>query len=160
MIMNVQFINPFLEGTMEVLKTMAMVEPTVGKPYIKKGNQAKGDVSGIIGMTGSARGSLALSFSEKSIFMIVSNMLGEKYTEINDEVMDAVGEITNMISGVARKKLESQGYNISAAIPTVVSGKDHAILHVLGGPSIIIPFQVTNGAFYVDVCLDDTKKEK
>ena len=62
--------------------------------------------------------------------------------EINDEVRDAVGEITNMISGVARKKLESQGYNILAAIPTVVSGKDHAILHVLGGPSIIIPFEM------------------
>lgn len=157
--MNVQFINPFLEGTIEVLTTMAMVEPIVGKPYLKQGNQAKGDVSGIIGMTGSARGSLALSFSEQSILMIVSNMLGEQHTKINDEVRDAVGEITNMISGVARKKLESQGYNIVAAIPTVVSGKDHAILHVLGGASIIIPFEVANGAFYVDVCLDDSRKE-
>jgi len=159
MIMNVQFINSFLEGTIEVLKTMAMVEPTVGKPYLKKGNQAKGDVSGIIGLTGSARGSLAVSFSEKSILLIVSNMIGEKYMEINDEVRDAVGEITNMIAGVARKKLESQGYNITAAIPTVVSGKDHAILHVLGGASIIVPFEVGNGAFYVDFCLDDTRKE-
>ncbi|TSA46851.1 MAG: chemotaxis protein CheX [Deltaproteobacteria bacterium] len=157
--MNVQFINSFLEGTIEVLKTMAMVEPTVGKPYLKKGNQAKGDVSGIIGLTGSARGSLAVSFSEKSILLIVSNMIGEKYMEINDEVRDAVGEITNMIAGVARKKLESQGYNITAAIPTVVSGKDHAILHVLGGASIIVPFEVGNGAFYVDFCLDDTRKE-
>ncbi len=63
-----------------------------------------------------------------------------------------------MISGVARKKMEAQGYNISAAIPTVVSGKDHAILHVLGGPSIIIPFDVANSAFFVDVCLDDTRQ--
>ena len=61
-------------------------------------------VSGIIGMTGSARGSLALSFSANSILKIVSNMLGENYKEINGEVRDAVGEITNMISGVARKK--------------------------------------------------------
>jgi len=160
MVMNVQFINPFLEGTLDVLKTMAMMEPAVGKPYVKKDCQAIGDVSGVIGMTGSARGSLALSFSEKSILMIVSNMLGEQYMEINDDVRDAVGEITNMISGVARKKLESQGYNISAAIPTVVSGKNHAIHHVLGGPSIIIPFNVTNGPFYVDVCLDDKKGGK
>ena len=75
--MDVKFINPFLEGTISVLKTMAMVEPLAGKPYLKKGNQAKGDVSGIIGMTGSARGSLALSFSEGCILKIVSNMLGE-----------------------------------------------------------------------------------
>jgi chemotaxis protein CheX len=158
--MDVKFINPFLEGTVDVLKTMAMVEPRPGKPYLKKGNQAKGDVSGIIGMTGSVRGSLALSFSERSIFKIVSGMLGENHGEINGEVRDAVGEITNMISGVARKKLEAQGYNVVAAIPTVVSGKDHAILHVLGGASIIIPFETDDGPFFVDVCLNEARQEK
>jgi chemotaxis protein CheX len=157
--MNVQFINPFLEGTIEVIKIMAMLDPTVGKPYLKTGPQAKGDVSGIIGMTGSARGSLALSFSERSILAITAGMLGEKYWAINDDVRDAVGEITNMISGVARKKLEAQGYNIQAAIPTVVSGKDHVIHHALGGPSIIIPFELTSGSvFYVDVCLETVWK--
>ena len=158
--MDVQFINPFLEGTMEVLKTMARVEPRVGKPHMKKDKQARGDVSAIIGMTGSAQGSLALSFSESCILKIVSNMLGENHKEINDEVRDAVGEITNMISGVARKKLEALGFKIFAAIPTVVSGKDHAILHVLGGPSIIIPFETDNGPFFVDVCLNDSRQEK
>ena len=152
--MDVRFVNPFLEGTISVLKTMAMTEPIAGKPYLKKGGQAKGDVSGIIGFTGSARGSLAISFSKGSILKIVSNMIGENYKEINDEVRDAVGEITNMISGVARKKLESQGLNVQAAIPTIVSGENHAILHVLGGPSIIIPFQTEAGLFYVDVCMN------
>jgi len=152
--MDVKYINPFLEGTISVLKTMARTEPVAGKPYLKKGNQAKGDVSGIIGFTGSARGSLAISFSKAAILKIVSNMIGENYKEINDEVRDAVGEITNMISGVARKMLESQGLNIQAAIPTIVSGENHAILHVLGGPSVIIPFQTEAGQFYVDVCMN------
>ena len=88
---------------------MAMVDPKPGKPYVKKDNQARGDVSGIIGMTGSARGSLALSFSTKCILKIVSNMLGENHTEINGDVRDAVGEITNMISGVARKNRHLAG---------------------------------------------------
>jgi chemotaxis protein CheX len=158
--MDVRFINPFLEGTINVLKTMAMIEPRAGKPYLKEGKQAKGDVSAIIGLTGSARGSLALSFSEESILKIISNMLGENHSEINGEVRDAVGEITNMISGVARKKLEAEGFNIAAAIPTVVSGKDHSFIHVLGGPSIIIPFETDSGPFFVDVCLKDTRKEK
>ncbi len=158
--MDVRFINPFLEGTISVLKTMAMMEPRAGKPYLKEGKLAKGDVSAIIGLTGSARGSLALSFSEESILKIISNMLGENHREINGEVRDAVGEITNMISGVARKKLEAEGFSIAAAIPTVVSGKDHSFIHVLGGPSIIIPFETDNGPFFVDVCLKDTRKEK
>ncbi|MFH1081619.1 MAG: chemotaxis protein CheX [Pseudomonadota bacterium] len=152
--MDVKIINPFLEGTISVLKTMAMMEPVAGKPYLKRDNQAKGDVSGIIGFTGSARGSLAISFSKAAILRIVTNMLGENYSDINGEIRDAVGEITNMISGVARKNLESQGLNIQAAIPTIVSGENHAILHILGGPSIIIPFQTEVGPFYVDVCMN------
>jgi chemotaxis protein CheX len=153
--MDVRFINPFLEGTINVLKTMAKVEPRAGKPYLKKPNTAaSGDISGIIGMTGQAVGSLALSFSEKSIIRIVNNMLGENFTEVNADIRDAVGEITNMISGDARKRLEAGGLTITAAIPTVVSGKGHQITHIINGPSLIIPFEINEGTFVVDVCLE------
>ena len=151
--MDVKIINAFLDGTISVLKTMAFVEPRAGSPYLKKNSVARGDVSGIIGMTGAAKGSLALSFSKSSILRIVSNMLGEEITEINDEIKDGVGEITNMVSGVARKNLEAGGLIVRAAIPTVVSGTNHTIRHMMGGPSIIIPFEIDAGAFVVDVCL-------
>jgi chemotaxis protein CheX len=153
--MNVKFINPFLEGTISVLKTMAFVEPKAGKPYLKADSLAKGDISGIIGLTGSATGSLALSFSEAAILKIVSNMVGEDIKTMSDEIKDAVGEITNMISGVARKNLEADGFYIQAAIPTVVTGKNHSITHVSGGQSLIIPFEIAEGTFVVDVCLTE-----
>ncbi len=153
--MNVKYINPFLEGTIEVLKTMAFVDPRPGKPYLKKNNLAKGDVSGIIGITGTIKGSLALSFSTGSILKIVSNMLGEEITSLNGEIRDAVGEITNMVSGAARKKIEVMGYSLSASLPTVVSGEDHSIMHVLGGPSIVIPFDMDEGPFVVDISMGD-----
>jgi chemotaxis protein CheX len=153
--MDVKFINPFLEGTVEVLTTMAFVNPKPGKPYLKKNNLAKGDVSGIIGITGTIRGSLALSFSTGSILKIVSNMLGEEITAINGDIRDAVGEITNMVSGAARKRIETMGFSLSASIPTVVSGKEHSIMHVMGGPSVVIPFEMEGGSFVVDVCMGD-----
>lgn len=153
--MDVKFINAFVEGTVNVLKMMAFMDPKAGTPYIKKDSVASGDVSGIIGLTGAARGSLALSFSEACILKIVSNMLGEEMKEMNHEISDAVGEITNMVSGSARKILESGGTSVIAAIPTVVAGKNHSILHVLGEPSIIIPFTTDAGPFVVDICLTE-----
>lgn len=156
--MDVKWINPFLEGTVNVLKTMAFVEPIAGKPHLKTGNAAHGDVSGIIGMTGGARGSLAISFSEACILKIVSNMLGEPITTMSGDINDAVGEITNMVSGAARKILEKDGLHIIAAIPTVVAGKNHSILHVLGGPCIIVPFSTDAGPFFLDICLTEVKK--
>jgi len=156
--MNVKFINPFLEGTVSVIKTMAFVEPRAGKPYLKRDSVAHGDVSGIIGLTGAAVGSVALSFSSGAILKIVSNMLGEEIKDLNGDIKDAVGELTNMVSGAARKRLEAEGYSIMAAIPTVVSGSKHSITHVLGGPSIIIPFEIDTGTFVIDVCLTEPNK--
>lgn len=153
--MNVTFINPFLESTINVLSTMASINPVPGKPFLKNDKVACGDVSGIIGLTGTARGSMAISFSTASILKIVSNMIGEKHSVVNSSICDAVGELTNMVSGDARKRLETEGFQINASLPTVVYGENHIINHVLGGPSIIIPFDTEEGPFFVDVCLAD-----
>jgi len=151
--MDVKFINPFLHGTIAVLTKMTFVEPRPGKIYLKETSLAHGDVSGIIGITGDMIGSLALSFSESCICHLISRMLGEPFTEATQEVFDGVGELTNMISGVARTHLEKDGMAVYAAIPSVVYGKDHTINHILKNPSIIIPFETDQGAFVVDVCI-------
>jgi len=151
--MDVKFINPFLNGASEVIKTMAFLEAVAGKPYLKKDEAARGDVSGIIGITGDAIGSLAISFSEGCICGIVGSMLGETYTEPTQEVLDAAGELTNMISGVARTNLEKMGLQVYAAIPSVIFGKDHTIRHILKSPSIVIPFSTDKGDFFVDICI-------
>lgn len=153
--MNVKFINAFSEGTITVIKTIAFVEPRAGKPYRKSDTLAKGDISGVISLTGSATGSLALSFSKGAILKIVSNMLGEDFKTINKKINDAVGEITNMISGVARKNLEVDGFYIHSGVPTVVAGENHSITHVMGGPSIIIPFEIDEGTFVADIDLTE-----
>lgn len=151
--MDIKFINPFLQGTIEVLTKMAFVEPRPGKVYLKETSRAQGDVSGIIGITGDIIGSLAISFSESCICHLISRMLGESYTEATQDVFDGVGELTNMISGVARTHLEKDGMEVYAAIPSVVYGKDHTINHILKSPSIVIPFETDEGPFVVDVCI-------
>ena len=150
--MNVDYINPFLEGTVNVLKTMAMVDPNPGKPFLKKNATSIGDISGIIGITGATEGSLAVTFSESCILHIVSNMLGEKFTAINADIVDAVGEITNMISGDARRILGEGGLSLEASIPTVIRGKGHIVEHVANSPTIVIPFDTIHGKFTVEVC--------
>lgn len=158
--MDVKFINPFIFGTMEVMEKMAFTKPVASKPFAKVDDAACGDVSGIIGMTGDATGSLAMSFSEACIIGIVAKMLGERHTEINRAVLDAVGELTNMISGASRKLMENDDLKVTAAIPTVVFGRAHTIYHVIKGPSIVIPFQTESGQFVIDVCLKSNIKPK
>ena len=153
--MKVEYINPFLRATQNVLKTMAFTDTVAGKPYVKTDQTAAGDVSGIIGITGETDGSLSISFSEPCICNIVSSMFGEPIEKINDEVEDAVGEITNIISGDARRELAEKGIKLQSSTPSVVSGKNHHIRHMASGPAIAIPFSTKAGHFVVEVCLND-----
>ncbi|MEW6267337.1 MAG: chemotaxis protein CheX [Thermodesulfobacteriota bacterium] len=143
--MDVKYINPFLNATLNVIKTMAFVDVKPGKPYLKKDHLAKGDVTGIIGLTGETSGSLSVTFNFELIKQIMKNMLGEEITEVTNDVRDAVGELTNMISGDARRMLQQEGLHLSAAIPTIVAGQNHTIKHVISGPIIVIPFSSDGG---------------
>ncbi len=157
--MDVRYINPFLSGTVEVLQKFSNVRATPKKPYLKKTDIAFGDVSGIIGLTGDVVGSLAISFQEDCILGILTAMFGEVHLEVGHETYDAVGEITNMISGNARSKLEKEGLTVFAAIPSVVTGARHSINHILKIPSIVIPFSTDQGDLVVDVCLKKADQE-
>ena len=152
--MNVEFVNPFLSATINVIKTMAFTEIEYGKPYLKKDKVSCGDVSGIVGITGPPNGSMSLTFSSACIIEIVSNMLGETFQGITDDIKDAVGELSNMISGTARNELGNKGYSFKTSIPTVVSGPGHEIRHMCKAPTIAIPFSTKAGPFLVEVSFE------
>jgi len=153
--MDVTNVNPFIKATGHVLQTIASTKAIAGKPFLKKDKVARGDVSGVIGLTGDVSGTISVSFTEKCIFNIVSNMFGEEVNNLNDEISDAVGEITNMISGQARQELEVMGRSLQAAIPTVVLGKNHTITHITSHPIIAIPFDTEKGDFTIEVCFEE-----
>lgn len=156
MSINVAFINPFLESLLNVLSTMAQTEATHKSPTLKNSNVAKGDVTGIIGMVGNkVKGSLSITFSEAAVLDITCNMLGEKLTSIDETVTDMVGEITNMVTGGAKRILADAGHDFNMATPTVIAGKDHEIHHHCQGKVIQIPFVSAKGQFFVEVSFED-----
>ncbi|MBN1101978.1 MAG: chemotaxis protein CheX [Deltaproteobacteria bacterium] len=153
--MDVKYVNPFISATLHVLETLAHIKAQPGKPFVKKDKVARGDVTGVIGLTGKARGTVSVSFSENCILAIVSGMFGEEMKELNEEIRDAAGEISNMISGQARRQLEEIGLSLSAAIPTVIMGKNHSLSPITTYPVIAIPFQTSHGDFTIEVSFEE-----
>lgn len=154
--MNVEFVNPFLESIVKVVQTMANTEARPGKPFLKTENSARGDVSAVIGLVGAkAKGSLAISFTEKAILHIASQMLGEVISTIEDGAADCVGEITNMVTGGAKRILAEKGFTFEMAIPSTVVGKNHTIIHKTSGRVVCVPFDTDAGNFFVEVCFED-----
>jgi chemotaxis protein CheX len=149
--MDVKLINPFINSAMNVITTMAFTEVTPGKPHIKTDKTTYGAVTGIIGLASDVySGNMILSFEEKAILSIVSKMLGEEFPEVTKDVVDAVGELTNMISGGAKAELSQEGFVFDMATPAMISGKGVDISQLTSVPTIVIPFSTEAGGFVVE----------
>jgi chemotaxis protein CheX len=147
--MKVEYINPFLNASISVFSTMLGVNLSRGEPYLKNGAQPNHEVSGIIGLSGKGRGMVVVSMCREVALGAASKMLGETCTEINADVSDAVGELTNIIAGAAKAKLEDLCMSIS--LPTVVTGKSHCIDFPKNTMPICIPFDCAWGTVTVEV---------
>lgn len=157
--MNVDYINPFLVATTNVIETMASIKVSAGAPGLKPDNKTWGAVTGIVGMAGDKlQGNMVLSFDENSIVEIVNNMLGETFTEVNKDVVDAVGELTNMICGGAKRLLSEKGFNFDMAVPVMVSGKNVEVSQLNKGPILSVPFSTSSGKFVVEANLTERIK--
>lgn len=149
--MKVEYVNPFIASTVETFKTMMNAQATPGKPFLKEKEHPTFDISGIIGLSGNARGAIVLSFPKPVALKVVSVMLGTPIKIIGPEVTDGIGEIANIVAGHAKQNLTSYGLTIS--LPNVIVGKDHTVSAPSGVPSIVVPFESTLGHFAMEVAL-------
>ena len=138
--MDVKYINPFITAASTVFKTMLNLQTSMEKPFVKNEKVTTGDVTGVIGLAGDRSGSVCVSFSENGAMLVYKTLMGDDCKEVSPEVVDAIGELTNIIAGQARKELENAGVNLKASIPTIVVGKG-AELHLLSdSPMVSLPF--------------------
>lgn len=151
--MEVTLVNPFVEGALHILDTTAFVKVKPETPFLKKDTGSNGDITGILEITGDLQGSAAISFSEKCILGIVSAMFGEDMIEINEEIIDAVGEISNMIAGHVTTKIAELDKKVKVKFVKVCQGADQNIDHIKeGGEILVLPFRTTKGKMVIEVC--------
>jgi len=124
-----------------------------GELSIGDGCQPVYDISGIIGLSGKAAGTVVLSLSREAAIQATATMLGETPDDLNGDVVDAVGELTNMIAGAAKAELEQ--LQMSVSLPNVIIGRNHCIQFPTGVKPICIPFESSIGALSVEFGLKE-----
>ena len=115
------YIKPFVVAAKNVFETMINVPFKLGKPSLKKGSVPEYEVSSIIGLSGTVTGCVVINLSKEIALQLVSALIGDEVTELDDDCTDAIGEIANMIAGNAKTDFPSTGTSIS--VPSVVVGK-------------------------------------
>lgn len=149
--MDVSYVNAFLKATTLTFKTLINIEINVGDPNLKNKVKMNYGISGSIGLSGKAVGFIALSYPKPVSISIVSMMLGTTITDINSEIADGIGEITNIIAGHAKQYLPD--LNMSISLPNVIIGTDYQIVGFSSIPVIVVPLNSSLGEFFMQVSL-------
>jgi chemotaxis protein CheX len=146
-------INPFVTSTVTVFRTMAGCELRCGKPYLVGEKKGAHEISGVIGLSGKALGTVVLSLGGPVALRVTEAMLHELPAKIDSDVVDAVGELTNMIAGSAKAQLEH--LQMSLSLPNVIVGHDHQIAFPGDVTPIGVPFDCSWGPVCVQFGLSE-----
>jgi chemotaxis protein CheX len=140
MSINIDYVNPVIEGLENVFSTM--LNSTVQRIGLglMENNQALYPVSGIIGIGGKGVGTVVVSMEESVAIKVAEIMLMmEGLTEVDNDVLDAVGEITNMICGDAKAKLAQ--FQLKISLPNILHGANCMLHFPQKAHPISIPFK-------------------
>ena len=153
--MLLNYINPFVEAAFSVFSTMLSC-PLTRKPVCRvDAMQTEFEVSGVVGLSGRAVGTVVLSLDREVALSATAALLGERPASIDPQVVDAVGELANMIGGAAKAKLEQ--YAMSLSLPNVIVGRNHAIRFPSCSTPICVPFVSPWGPLCLSVGLVETE---
>jgi chemotaxis protein CheX len=147
-----QYIQPFVKVCETVFRDFCRTEVKAGRVYFvgKDEFEKNWDISGIIGLSGEAKGAVAVSLKEATAFKVTSILTGTEHTSFDPDVTDAVGEIINIIAGNVKKDFE-ESLRIKISLPTIVKGKAHSIVWPSEKTRIIcIPFSIFSDQ---EICL-------
>ncbi|MFO7495905.1 MAG: chemotaxis protein CheX [Desulfobacterales bacterium] len=150
--MQATIINMFIDATLHVLATLGGGKFTVQKPHLKTDAAPSGEVTGVILLLGEVDGSVALSFERGCVLQIVSSMLGEDIRELNQDIQDAVGEITNMVSGQAAQKLGDVTPRIEIRPDVVLMGQGAIPGQTRGAAVVAVALVGPGGRLTLEVC--------
>jgi len=152
--MDNKIIEAISSSIVDVIGTMTMTTITMGSTFKHDAKVFYDGVVAIIGLAGeNANGSLLLNIDDPTVLYFLENMLGQKFPEVDNEVLDAVGEITNILCGDLKRKLTEVGYLIGMATPLIVHGRTIQIRERINREMYVIPCSTPGGSFAVETNL-------
>ena len=132
--MNVNYINPFLEAAIAIVKDACQVELKIGKPYAKMVELTEG----------------VLSIDEKKACEIASRMMmGMPVPELDDMAISAISELGNMIMGNAATVFSVRNIGIDITPPTV--GRGTGKIDTMYAKNIAIPLLTDDSEVFMEM---------
>ena len=112
-------VKPFIKVTIECFDSMMGIPLKFKEIKTVTSRHKENGVYALIGFTGDMEGMIAISIPDKAARNVIGRFIGENIEQIDEDAIDAVGEIINIIAGAKRN---ITGYNLTMSLPSVMYG--------------------------------------
>lgn len=143
----------------DVFSTMLGMEISGEQEYSDASAPTMSDgVLALVGMAGAWAGTGTISCSAAFACRISNQLLMSDAVSVNEEVLDAVGEVANMIIGNFKTMIEEQLGPLGLSIPTVIYGRNFTSRGLGSNSWIVLPFKCENETITIRCCLAPAKE--
>ncbi len=158
--MNVDYINPFINASIEVIKTFAGINSLPGKPLIRSKPVTGGDIKGFIGLNGHGIcGYFIIGFTRTFLCDTLTGLFNNNEVASDEELDDLAGELTNMITGSAKGELSKKGFFFDVAVPRITHTMPEIPQNLKNSPVIIVPFETKAGKFFIEASIKTIEED-
>ena len=141
-------------ATEEVFSTMLSIPVAAQEAYRQSSKPSPADgVMALLGLAGKWVGTGSLCCSPQLAREISGKLLMSEFASVDQEVLDAVGEVTNMIVGNFKNSLENEIGPTGLGIPVVIFGHNFTASSIHTTDWVVVPFLCGTEKMEVKVCL-------
>lgn len=138
----------------EIFSSMVGMELSPASRQIDAVSVFRDSVTAMVGLAGVYNGLISISTPGGVARTIASNMLGMEITEIDADVIDALGEIANMIGGSFKHHFVKDGHEVRLSTPSVITGEEYAVTAGSMPDPLTMSFEAGDDHFMVSVYLE------
>ena len=109
-----------VDATKTLFETMIMMDLKFNKVQLASETHVKSDVAALVSFMGKYHGIIGVFCSKDFSLKVASSMLMEEMTEFTTEVIDGIGELSNMIAGNVKTKIAADYGEMELSIPMVL----------------------------------------
>jgi chemotaxis protein CheX len=150
--MRVEYINPFVESSVTVLKEILNLQVTREQISLKSKATSILDIAVIIGLVGQVEGRVIFDMKLQTALNIVSKMNEETITQFDELAKATITELGNMITGRAVTRLSELGYKFDVTPPAIVTGNNMQISDT-AIEALVVPVSCELGRIEINVAL-------
>jgi chemotaxis protein CheX len=147
-----EIVNAVHSATAEVFSTMLGMEVSPEASHTDQASPSVNDgVMAFVGVAGPWMGNGVISCSAAFACRLCATFLMTEASAVNEEVLDAVGELANMVIGNFKTSAEAIVGPLNLSVPTVIYGRNFTSKSLGYTDWIVMPFRCEDETFEIRI---------